>query len=115
MFQAISSSLHRSNRKCKQKHLSYLQCDSECEGRFCQVLKEAVGTTFRQNEAELKISMEIDHQTSPTDYLLYKQSALPFITAHHTNTGNHSHSRSVVCFQHPLQLDVAPIHAIAAR
>ena len=35
--------------------------------RFCQVLKGAVGTTLRENEAELKISMEIDHQNSSID------------------------------------------------
>ena len=35
--------------------------------RFRQVLKGAVGTTLHQNEAELKISMEIDHQISFTD------------------------------------------------
>ena len=35
--------------------------------RFSQVLKGAVGTTLRQNEAELKFSMEIDHQISSTN------------------------------------------------
>ena len=34
---------------------------------FSQVLKGAVGTTLCQNEAELKFSMENDHQTSSTD------------------------------------------------
>ncbi len=32
-----------------------------------QSLKGAVGTTLCQNEADLKISMEIDHQISSTD------------------------------------------------
>ena len=35
--------------------------------RFSQVLKGAVGKTLYQNEAELKFSMEIDHQISSTD------------------------------------------------
>ncbi len=34
---------------------------------FSQVLKRAAGATLSQNEAELKISMEIHHQMSSTD------------------------------------------------
>ncbi len=35
--------------------------------RFCQGLKGAVGATLCQNEADVKIHMEIHHLTSSTD------------------------------------------------
>ncbi len=35
--------------------------------RFCQILKGAVVVTLCQNEAEIKIQMDIDHHISPTE------------------------------------------------
>ncbi len=45
----------------------YRNPQNDARDRKYQSLKGAVGTILRQNEAELKMSKEIDHQTSSTD------------------------------------------------
>ncbi len=72
------------------KHVTILKLLSSQAGtvtmvRLSHLLKGAVGTPLRQNEAELKISVEIDHQNSDFPCLFCRWDLLEISLGNYTS------------------------------